>query len=392
MTEKVLNLGENAAEQPVFVTKATDPVTLPQPYAQTTDFTAQYPTPLDTTEILALCEEISVWKAIPEVRTGLQQYTWREMDYLYMVSGSSNIDAYIAFADGECPEEYDHSGHNFTIDLESIGAKKTLSYSDIMHSQAVAGAGGIGSLLGGYASGEGMPGASDIGTFQREVVRNVKEKEARLMMTLIMNGWDNLLVNGDHTTNSLEFDGIEHWSGWDGNCTFGSNDNSASGTFSATAFDRFLSEGCAKPTHIFGHSTAIQEMLSGYFQLGFQGSQLVNFTSGDRLVPGFNFAGFVNTGIGRLQVVADNNFTRTASATGIFQSNLYTLRMTHNGDPLVYKITQIPLSYKDLAPGCTAISFEMWAKTALVIKMCCAQRTYTSQFTGRISSSCTAVG
>ena len=392
MTEKVLNVGEDAATEPAFVQKSTDPVILPQPYAQPTDFTAQYPTPLDTTEILAMCEEISAWKAIPEVRTGLQSYTWREMDYLYMTSGAtSQLDAYIAFADGACPEEYDHSGDNWTVDLKNIGAKKTLSISDIMHSQAVAGAGGIGRLIGGFPSSEGLPGGTDIATFQREVVRNVKEKEARLAMTLVMNAWDRLLINGDTTTNSLEFDGIEYWN-TRASCTFHTNTNTASGTYSSTTFDRFLSEGCAKPTHIFGHSTSIQEMMSSYFQLGYQGSQLVNFPDGNRIVPGFNFASQVNTGIGKLTVVADDNFRRTDIAGGMFQADLWALRMTHNGEPFVYKITQIPLAYQDLAPGCTAISFEIWAKTALVIKACCSQGKYTTQFTGTLVTTCAILG
>jgi len=390
MTEKVLNVGEDAAVDPMFVPKSTDPVILPQPYAQPSDFTAQYPAPIDTTEILALCEDISVWKALPEVRTGLQIYTWREMDFLYMTSGSTaNIDKYIAFADGECPEEFNHGGDNWHVDLMNIGAKKTLSISDIMHSQAVAGAGGIGSLLGGFASGEGLPGSiGDLATFQREVVRNVKEKEVRLATTLVMNGWDRLLVNGDTTTNTLEFDGIENWN-TRASCTFHTNVNTASGTFSADSFDQFLAEGCAMPTHIFGNNAAIQGLMSAYFQLGFAGSQVINDVGpGDRVVPGFNFAASVNTGIGRLTVVADRNFRKTASGATSFQSDLWALRMVHNGEPLVYKITQIPLAYKDLAPGCTAISFEVWAKTALVIKMCCAQAKYTTQFTGRVVSTC----
>ncbi len=37
-----------------------------------TDFAAQYPQPLDPTEILTLCEEISMWKALPEVVTDYQ--------------------------------------------------------------------------------------------------------------------------------------------------------------------------------------------------------------------------------------------------------------------------------------------------------------------------------
>jgi len=208
----------------------------------------------------------------------------------------------------------------------------------------------------------------------------------------VLNGWDRLLVQGNTSNNSLEFTGIENWATVQ-SCTMHTNSNTASGTFSSTSFDRFLSEGCAKPTHIFGHPQAIQEMLSGYFQLGFQGSQVVNFTGpGDRLVPGFNFAGYVNTGIGRLTVVSDYNFRRNNIGGGNFQADLWALRMTHNGEKLVFKITQIPLSFQDLAPGCTAISFEIWAATALIIKACCAQAKYTSQFTGRVVTTCTKLG
>lgn len=386
--EKVLDFEGGTFE--AGVQRTTDPVILPQPYASPADFDAQYPTPLDPTEIVAMCEEITAWQALPEETTALKQHTWRELNELAFTSGS----AYISFADGECPEEYTHDGSNTTVTLKNIGAKKSLSISDIMHSQAVAASNwhGINRLVGGLASGEGMPGGEQAGTFQQEFVADVKEKEVRLAMTLVLNGWDRLLVLGNATSNSLEFDGIEEW--FTNVCSGNehSNDNTASGTFSAAEYDRFLSESCAKPTTIWGAPQAIQETLSAYFQLGFQGSQLVNFSTGDRIVPGFNFAGFVNTGIGRLAVVADSNFTRLDAGGGVFQSNLYSLRMNHNGVPLVYKLTQIPLAMKDLVPGCTAISFEVWAKTALVIKHCCAQGVYTSQFTGRIVTTCPVIG
>jgi len=204
----------------------------------------------------------------------------------------------------------------------------------------------------------------------------------------VLNGEDRLLAVGDVDTRPLEFDGIEGWV-TSGN---GAHNASASGTFSAEAFDRFLSESCAKPQVLVGHPTAIQEMMSAYFQLGFQGSQVINVASGDRIVPGFNFGGFVNTGIGRLQVIADSNFTRTFDGSN-FSSNVYALRMNHNGEPLVYRATQIPLSLVDLAPGCTAISFEIWKKTALVIKALCAQGVYTFQaWSGRSVTTCTAIG
>ncbi|MFH1649634.1 MAG: hypothetical protein ABIA93_03725, partial [Candidatus Woesearchaeota archaeon] len=289
------------------VLRATDPVISPT-YSLPGDFAAQYPTPLDPTEIIAMCEEITLWKYIPEYGTGLKQHTWRELNELDFTSGST----YIAFADGYCPEEYDHDGDNTTVTLKNYGAKKSLGISDIMHSQAVASANwnGINTLVGGFPSGEGLPGASDMATFQREHVANLKEKELRLGMALVLNGLDRQIVLGDAGTNSLEMNGIEQWADNVGCSMHTGSASLASGTFSAATFDRWLAESCAKPTVIMGHSTAIQEMLSGYFQLGFAGSQVVNFSDGGRITPGFNFAGFVNTGIGRLEVVADNNFTK----------------------------------------------------------------------------------
>ncbi len=388
--EKVLDMGADGTE--AFVAKTTDPVILPQPYSSPADFAAQYPTPLDPLEVVAMCEEISLWQAIPEETTALQAYTWRELNAMAFTSGS----AYISFADGECPEEYSHDGNNTTVTLKNIGAKKTLSISDILHSRAVASANwhGINTLLGPLPSSQGAPGGSDTGSFQQEYVADVKEKEVRLAMTLVLNGWDRLLALGDTNSNSLEFDGIEQWDDNVANCTMHSNSSewAASGSFSAIGFDRWLSESCAKPTHLFGHPQAMQELMSAYFQLGYQGSQLVNFETGDRIVPGYNFAGFVNTGVGRLAVVADNNFTRTAGGANLFTSNIYALRMNHNGVPLVYKLTQIPLALKDLVPGCTAISFEVWAKTALIIKHCCAHGEYTGFFTGRIVTTCPVIG
>ena len=383
--EKVVNPSTGEA----FVARATDPVVTN--VATPGDFTAQFPTPLDPTEILTLCEEVTLLQAIPEKRTGLKQETWREMTSLAFNSGTN----YIAFTDGACPEEYQHDGSNSTVDLKNLGAKKSLTISDIMHSAAVvAGGAGIEALLGGYAAGQGLPGARDLATFGREAIADVKEKEMRLGMTLVLNGEDRLLAVGNATSRPLEFDGIENWvTSANGAHTNSVSGQDASGTFSATNFDRWLSEACAKPTHLFGHPAAIQEVMSAYFQLGFQGSQVINVASGDRIVPGFNFGGFVNTGIGRLQVVADSNFTRTASGTNSFNSKVYALRMTHNGEPLVYRSTQIPLSMIDLAPGCTAISFEIWKKTALLVKAMCAQGVYDfGSYTGRSVTTCVAIG
>lgn len=384
--EQVLDLGNGG--RGAFVGRTTDPVIAPQPYSSPADFAAQYPTPLDTTEIIAMCEEVTAWQAIPELPTALKQDSWRELNSLAFTSGS----AYISFADGECPEEYTHDGTTTTIDLKNIGAKKSLSESDIMHSAAIAAANwnGINQLVGGVPAGQGSPGGSDTGTFVQEAVADVKEKEIRLASTLTLNGWDRLLVLGDVDNNSLEFDGVENWVTSAGGSYV--NTSTPSGTFSAQTYDRFLSDSCAKPTHLWGHPSTMQEMLSGYFQLGYQGSQIVNFADGDRITPGFNFAGFVNTGQGRMAVVADNNFTRSDAGGGNFLGTIFGLRMTHNGVPLVYKRTQIPLAMKDLAPGCTAISFQVWAKTALIIKHLCAHSRFSAIFSGNIVTTCPTIG
>ncbi len=340
-----------------FVQRASDVI---NPLASTpADFSAQFPQPLDTTELVTMCEDISLWKALPEIPTALQSETWREMNQLAFTSGS----AYISFADGACPEEFFHGGSNTTISLKNIGAHKALTLSDIMHSQAVAAAGwnGINRLVGPFQFGEGLPGGNDIGTFQAEAVADLKAKEMVLAGVLVLNGWDDLLVEGNSGSNSLQF-------------------------------DRFAAEGCAKPDTIAGHPQAIQELMSAYFQLGWQGSQLIYRPDGNRLIPGYNFAGEVNTGIGPLKVIADRHFPITGNNLGpTYSSTLYALRMTHNGEPLVYKRTQIPFSFRDLVPGCTSIQFEIWAKTALIVKGRCAQGAYASVFSGRTITTCPTI-
>ncbi len=380
--EKILN----PATGEVF--RATDPVMANA--ALPADFAAQFPTPLDPLEILDLCEELTLWKNIPEQMTGLKTELWREMTSLAFTSGSN----YIAFADYVCPEEYTHDGENKSVDLKNLGAKKSLGISDIKHSMAVINGGaGIEALLGGFPAGEGLPGAFDAATFARESIASLKAKEVRLGMTLVLNGYDRLLAVGNATTRPLEFDGIENLvtaaNGSHQNCL---SSHTHSGTVDPDEFDRFLAEGCARPTLLVGHPAAIQGLMAAYFQLGFAGSQTIAYAGGERIVPGYNFGGFIHTGIGTLKVLADTNFTRTVSGADSFQSNIYALRMVHNGEPLVYRSTQIPLSLIDLTPGCTAISFEIWTKTALIVKAACAHGLYSALFNGCIVSTCTQIG
>lgn len=351
------------------------------------DFAAQFPTPLDPTEILDMCEELSLVNSIPEQRTGLKTELWREMDVLQFVSGSN----YIAFADGECPEEYEHDGDNLSIDLKNIGAKKSLTISDIMHS--IASKGGIQSILGPYPASAGLPGGFDGNSFTRAQIADLKVKEVQLGMTLVLNGEDRLLATGDAGTRPLEFSGIETLLD-PTECAVHTNTGSSvspvSGSFDADEFDSWLTESCAKPTHLFGHPAAIQNLMLEYYQNGYTFVTVQG--EANRIVPGVNFAGFVNTAVGRLTVISDINFTRVDMGNGEFASNIYALRMVHNGEPLVYRATQIPLALTDLNRLCTAIQFEIWKKTALIIKQCCAHGVYRSVFTGRTVTTCLQLG
>lgn len=394
--EVILNLGATAEKsfvsgQPV-VERANDPIMSPQATTPI-DFAGQFPQPLDTTELVAMCEELGAWRAIPERETALKAETWRELNELAFTSGSS----YISFADGACPEEYYHDGDNKTTTLKNIGAHKGLTISDILHSAAVSSMSlgrygvGINRLVGGFSASEGVPGGSDAGSFLAEAVSDLKAKEMTLAATLVLNGWDRLLVAGDAGSNSLEFSGIENLVKPENGAHVNTSGSSASGTFSGLDFDRWLIEGCAKPTHLFGHPQAVQELMSAYFVLGWQGSQVIYNDDGNRLVPGYNFAGEVNTGVGTMRVVADRNFAKTAAGATTFLSSIYGLRMSHNGLPLVYKSTQIPFSVQDLVRGCTSIQFEVWAKTALIIKAMCAQGRYTHEWTGRSVTTCPTI-
>jgi hypothetical protein len=133
--------------------------------------------------------------------------------------------------------------------------------------------------------------------------------------------------------------------------------------------------------------------MSSYFQLWSTsvGVQLLSKGDGSNVKPGYTFASELFTGVGTLRVVADANFTRTAMGSAQFQSTVYALRTVHNGEPLVYRPVQIPLAFKDLARGCTAVSFMIWEKSALIIKARCAQNAYQSIFSGRVITTCPTV-
>src|SRR3990167_10469755 len=100
MSDVMLDFQTN---QPV-VMKATDPV-LPN-VAQPGDFAAQYPQPLDPTEIITMCEEINVYQTIPVKRTMLNAETWREITSLQFVTGSHLI----GLPGGGCPEQFTPAG------------------------------------------------------------------------------------------------------------------------------------------------------------------------------------------------------------------------------------------------------------------------------------------
>lgn len=383
----------NPVTKAEIIQKTADPVFSHTQPLTPIAYHLQYPLPLDPTEIMPLCEEISAVRNIPVKDIETKNYQWMEATNLYMDAGQ-----YGFFPDGECPEEYEETGTYHTTYLKNYGVKKSLTVMDIKESAAIAYAGGINRLVGMFAAGEREPGGYNQGTFLQEVVADVKQKEVRKGMSLALNMLDWTLIRGSSATDPLEFNGLEteiaacadeH-----------TNVSCPTGTFSADDFDRFISEGCAKPTHVWGHPLALQMVAAQYFQLGWQGSQQIAFVppsaSGfERVTPGYGFANAINTQVGRLPLVGDANFNRTAVAGdcgGLFRSIIYPLRMMHNGEPLIYRPRQFPLSYQDLTPGCTAVSFQIWGREALTVKACCAQGAYTAQFNGNIATTCTRIG
>jgi hypothetical protein len=353
------------------------------------DLAYEFGTPIDVTEIIALCEETGLYTALPEVINGSKYESWRELESLVNCSGT----AYISFSPGDCPDFMcNTTGAPKQVEKKHIGKMTTLTESDIQHSIASIAAGyGVKWLLGA-ALPAGSAGNSSL---VRESIKSLMDKEIKKQQVLVINGWDYLLVKGNDAVNSTEFDGVENYITAANGARVNPNSAAYSGTFSATRFDEFLAAGCAKPTHIMGHPTALQALQLGYWALGSQtysNAQVVSWQGPARnIVPGLTFAGALQTAVGLLPLIGDTRFTRTDHSDGSFSSTIFPVRMTHDGEPLVYRATQIPLSFKELTPGCSAISFETWAVTALVIKFMCAQARYTAKFQGLVGDGCSYV-
>ena len=360
----------------------TDPNIWPTPAPVEADWATEFGTPIDTTELIVLCEEVGLYNALPEHTAGLLIDAWKELTASDFASGCNSI----AFPKGACPEDQTHSTTNNHIDKKHIGVKKTLAEADIRHTAASIAAGwGINMLVGGF-NDQGLPGELDTATMLRGAVASAREKEMRLGMINVLNGWDDLLVNGDVVGNPLEFDGIT-------NLITAANGARAcpsfmTGTFSASHFDQFIAAGCAHPQAILGHPAALQALCLGYMANGYN---FVQYADAANVVPGIHFANQIMTGIGPVALIGDTRFPRIDLGGGNFRAILYPVRLTHNGEELIYKATQIPLAAKDLTPGCTAVAFEIWAVTALVVKAMCAQALCEATFSGIVDDGCTYV-
>ena len=360
----------------------TDPVMSPSPVPTPGDFANEFGTPVDPTELLVLCEELGLYTAFPEIVNGSRVESWRELTQLEFASGCDSC----AFHPGECPEDSVHHTDTESVTKRHFGVKKSLTESDIRHSiAAIAGGVGVNQLIGGF-NDQGLPGELDAASLIRGGVADLKEKELRLAMILVLNCWDDLLVNGDNVANPHEFDGI----GQSITAAHGARacPNWMTGTFSASTFDQFLAAGCAHPQAILGHPTALAQIALGYYAIG---SQTVFFDRNEGIIPGLNFASQIMAGIGPIALIGDSRFPRVSRAGGAFDTIVYPVRLTHNGEPLIYKATQIPLSAKDLTPGCTAVAFEVWAVSALVVKAMCAQSLCQIRFSGMIDDGCVYV-
>lgn len=88
-------------------------------------------------------------------------------------------------------------------------------------------------------------------------VIGVKEKEIKLQEILSLQYWDRAVVKGDRSTNARGFDGIETQVTSAAGARVNSN---PTGSFAIEEFDNFLVAGCAKPTHVFGHPKALEQV------------------------------------------------------------------------------------------------------------------------------------
>lgn len=356
----------------------TDPL-FPNGVPTPGDYTTEFGIPIDQTEIITLCEEVGLYNALPEIVKGTKTEAWLEMDQLEFASGCDSC----AFPAGECPEDQVHHSSSKSVSLKHFGVRKSLTQSDIMDSAASIAAGvGVNKLVGGFNQ-QGLPGELDTATLFNASVASVKEKELRLAMILVLNCWDDLLVNGDPSLNPDEFSGIMDL------ITAANGARSCptymSGAFEVDDFDRFLGAGCAAPQAILGHPSALLEISAAYFNLGYQ---FAVYGDNSNVTPGIHFSNSIMTSLGPIALIGDTRFPRVVGAAGHFRSIVYPVRLTHNGEPLIYKRTQIPLSAKDLNPGCTAVSFEVWAVSALVVKAMCAQAFCEFTFHGIIDDGC----
>lgn len=298
----------------------TDPNILPQPYVQPAQFTDQYPQPLDPTEILDMCEEITVWKTLPEVVTDYNADTWREMTALSFDSTGETNHGF--FTKGACPDEQTHEGSNTTVTRRYLGVYESITYEDLRHSIAVAKTRGLG--ISRLSLDSGM-----------ETVIGVKEKAIKLNEVVVLNKWDLALVKGSAAVVANAFNGIENQVNAAGGARVNSN---PTGGYDPEEFDNFLAAGCARPTHIFGHPKALRAIAIGYLALGAVGGtqpvQMININQ-DRagIVAGFTLAPQIQTFVGKLILVPDFRFTATTTGADIFSSTVYPLRVYHNGEP-----------------------------------------------------------
>lgn len=363
--------------------RASDPI-FPNGVGTPGDFLTEFPVPVDTTELITLCDETSLYRALPEVTNDSNVETWRELTELDFLSGCSDI----AFPKGECPEDFQHStGRVEGVPLKHIGALKNLTESDIIASRASIQAGyGVNNLLGAFGPEGLTPGEGSVISLMNSRITDLKTKEMTLMGALILNGWDQLLVDGSAQINPDEFDGLTTLitAANGARC----NDSITSGSFDVDTFNAFLMAGCAHPQAIIGNPIALAAISLAYFGMGLQS---IFFDRNQNVVPGLHFAGEIMTVLGPITLIADRRFPVTDNGDGTINSTVYPVRLRHNGAPLIYKRTQIPLSYRDLAPGCTAIRFEEFAVTALIVKGLCAQSCYNADFAGLVDDTCSYI-
>lgn len=354
MTDKMLLFDEGGV-----VKRATDPIGTG---VTPTGFSGDYPVRLDPQAVFQLANNANLLRVIPEVTIGTKEYTWREITSVDFAAGKS-----APFPDGDMPETFDDNGETKVVNLKTYGVMRRLKLTDILHSAASAGV------------QQRLKIWNDDGEMNPEIIADLKAAQIKNATALLANALDKHLVIGDSGADPLQFDGLKKQV----TAANGAQEHidAVGTTFDVNHFDKFLSQDTADGEHIIvAHPQVIEQIKRAYWST--IGTHTIFVANNDPVAPGVTLDNRIMTSIGEVLLVPDRNFGLTDNGDGTYAADIYVLNMRVAGEPLVYRVSQIPMSYKDLAEGATSIGIMVWTNTALVVKGMPVQKHYKSNFAG----------